>query len=359
MIKVRINDIAKRVNRSVTTVSRALNDYDDVSPKTKQLIIETAREMGYSPNLLAQRLQKQRTDTIGLIFPTFSPRFSDPFFSELLAGIGNKAAALGFDLLISTRAPGEQETESYGKIVDSGRVDGFIIVRTRKKDARIELLLERGFPFTAFGQTDGDDENFSYVDIDGFVGMQKIAGHLAALNHKTVGCIAPPPDLAFTGKRINGLRAGLAQAGVPLNDAYIKSGDLTQKSGYELGGALLDMPHPPTAIAACNDLMALGAISAAQARNLVVGKDVSITGFDDIPMAETSHPSLTTINQPIYQIGGMLCEMLISQLKKETAGQQHILLEPSLMIRQSTGDVTHSNLKAIPNQTKPGPIPVP
>lgn len=343
MFKVRINDIAKRVNRSVTTVSRALNDYDDVSPKTKQLIIETAREMGYSPNLLAQRLQKQQTDTIGLIFPTFSPRFSDPFFSELLAGIGNKAAALGFDLLISTRAPGEQETESYGKIVDSGRVDGFIVVRTRKKDTRIELLSERGFPFTAFGQTDGEDEQFSYVDIDSFLGMQKVAEHLAALNHKRIGCIAPPSNLAFAEKRVEGLRAGLAKAGIPLNEDYIKSGDLTQKSGYDLGGALLDMPRPPTAIVACNDLMALGTMSAAQERNLVVGKDVSITGFDDIPMAETSHPSLTTINQPIYQIGGMLCEMLIKRLKKETTEQQHILLLPSLVIRQSTGYAVNSN----------------
>ena len=136
-MSVRIKDIAERVNRSITTVSRALNGYDDVSPETKQLILETAKEMGYSPNTFAQRLQKQQSDTIGLILPTFSPRFSDPYFSELLAGIGNKAADLGFDLLVSTRSPGPEENETYEKLIDGRRVDGFIVVRTRKQDQRI------------------------------------------------------------------------------------------------------------------------------------------------------------------------------------------------------------------------------
>jgi DNA-binding LacI/PurR family transcriptional regulator len=167
--------------------------------------------------------------------------------------------------------------------------------------------------------------------------MQMIAEHLAGLNHKTIGCIAPHPDLVFTKKRVDGLCDGLAKFNIHLDETYIKSGDLTQKSGYELGGQLLDMPNPPSAIAACNDLMALGAMSAAQTRGLIVGKDVSITGFDDIPMAETSHPSLTTICQPIYQIGGMVCEMLIKSIKKDTIGQQHILLKPVLVIRQSSG----------------------
>lgn len=335
-MKVRIKDIAREVNRSITTVSRALNDYADVSPKTKKLVIETAKGMGYSPNTLAQRLQKQRTDTLGLIFPTFSPRFSDPFFSELLAGIGNKSAQLGYDLLVSTRPPGPTEKEAYEKLIDGGRVDGFIVVRTRKKDPRIELLIEHEFPFTVFGQTDSD-EQFPFVDLDSYAGMQMIAEHLAGLNHKKVGCIAPYPDLAFTRKRVDGLRDGLAKFDIYLDEAYIKSGDLTQKSGYELGGELLDMSNPPTAIVACNDLMALGAMSAAQTRGLIVGQDVSITGFDDIPMAETSHPSLTTINQPIYQIGGMVCEMLIKSIKKEIISQPHILLKPLLVIRQSSG----------------------
>lgn len=333
---VSIKDIAKRVNRSITTVSRALNDYDDVSPETKQLILETAKEMGYSPNTFAQRLQKQKSETIGLIMPTFSPRFSDPFFSELLAGIGNKAADLGFDLLVSTRSPGPEEIETYKKLIEGRRVDGVIVVRTRKQDARIDYLLENGFPFVAFGRSDSE-KSFSYVDEDGYYGMQLIADHLADLNHHIIGCLTPNAELAFTQKRLDGLREGLAERGIHLQDKHIKMGDLTQRSGYELGGALLDLPQKPTAIAACNDLMAYGAMSAAQERGLVVGKDISITGFDDIPMSAYSHPALTTINQPVYQIGGMVCEMLIQFIRNEIRELQQVLLKPELVIRQSTG----------------------
>ena len=139
---VRIVDIAKKVNRSVTTVSRALNGYSDVSPETREAIIRVAEEMGYTPNIIAQSLQKQRTNTVGLVLPTFSPRFSDPYFSELLAGIGNKAAELGYDLLVSTQPPGEEEIKYYRKLATGRRVDGFIIIRTRMVDERINLLLD-------------------------------------------------------------------------------------------------------------------------------------------------------------------------------------------------------------------------
>lgn len=335
-MNVTISDIAKKVNRSITTVSRALNDYDDVSPATKKLIFDTAKEMGYSPNTLAQRLQKQHSDTIGLVLPTFSPRFADPFFSELLAGIGNKAAELGYDLLVSTCPPGEREIETYKKLIDGGRVDGFIVVRTRNKDARIDYLLERNFPFTAFGRAE-TQEPFSYVDEDGYYGMQLIADHLAALGHQRIACITPDPKLAFSQKRIDGLRDGLARFDIPLNDNLIRVGDLTQKSGYEVGAELLDLTDPPSAIVACNDLLAFGAMSAAQDRNLVVGRDVSVTGFDDIPMSEYSHPPLTTINQPVYKIGGMVCELLIRIIKKKVTEHEQVLLKPSLVIRQSSG----------------------
>lgn len=334
-MKVTIKDIAKKVNRSITTVSRALNGYDDVSPKTKALIIETAREMGYTPNTLAQRLQKQYTDTIGLVLPTFSPRFADPFFSELLAGIGNKAATLEYDLLVSTRAPGEQEIEAYKKLIEGGRVDGFIVVRTRTRDSRIEYLIERDFPFTAFGRTDSSS-NFSYVDEDGYFGMQLIAEHIAALGHKKIAAITSNATIYFTSERLNGLRDGLANHGIPLKESLIRTGDLTQKSGYEGALELLKSPEPPTVIVAFNDLMALGVMSAAQELGFVVGEDVLVTGFDDIPMAEHSHPSLTTVHQPVYTIGGMVCEMLIKTIKKEIDGHHQELLKPSLVVRQST-----------------------
>jgi len=333
---VTLKDIAQTTGKSITTVSRALNDYDDVSPTTKELVRRVAAELGYVPNIFAQRLQKQFTETIGLIIPTFGPRFSDPFFSELLAGIGNRAANRGYDLLVSTRAPGEEELDTYLAAIRGRRVDGFILVRTRRQDARVTSLQEVNFPFVAFGRTD-EKLDFPFVDEDGTYGMRLVTEHLASLGHQRIACIAPPNDLMFAHYRLRGFKEGLSEAGIPVNDALIRIGNLTQRSGYEQASVLLDLPSPPTAIAACNDLMAFGAMSAAQARGLVVGKDVAITGFDNIPMAEYSHPSLTTLHQPLYKIGGMVCEMLIQLIRGESLKEKCILLKPELIVRQSSG----------------------
>ena len=331
-----LKDIAQTVGKSITTVSRALNGYDDVNPETKKLIEAVAKDMGYKPNIAAQRLQKQKADTIGFIIPTFGPRFSDPFFSEFLAGVGNKASDLGFDLLVSTQPPGEKEHEAYKKMMISRRVDGFIIVRTRSDDNRIKELTKNSFPFTVFGRTEGGND-YPYIDEDGEYGMRLIAEHLVGLGHRKIGCISPSPQLMFTATRLKGLKEGLAAHNIFLSDANFKIGDLTQRGGYDQCKAFLNGPEPPTAIVAFNDLMALGAISAAQEMGLEVGRDISITGFDDIPLAEYSHPPLTTLHQPIYKIGGMVCEMLIKILKGEELEEKHILLKPTLIVRESSG----------------------
>ena len=334
---VTLKDIANRIGRSVTTVSRALHDYDDVSPKTRALVKRVAEEMGYSPNTLAQRLQKRQSDTIGLVLPTFGPRFSDPFFSELLAGVGNMAASLGFDMLVSTSPPGDRELEAYRKLMNGRRVDGFVVVRTRKEDRRIQYLLEEEFPFVAFGRM-GSRNDFPYVDEDGEYGMRLVADHLVSLGYQHIGCIAPDPKLMFAASRLNGLREGLTVHGITLNENYVCIGDLTQSSGYAQANCLLDKPNPPNAIVACNDLMAFGAMSAIQDRGLVVGKDVAVTGFDDIPMAEHTHPPLTTVHQPVYQIGSMVCEKLIALIRGESGGERNLVLKPSLIVRKSCGE---------------------
>jgi len=335
-MSVTLKDIAERVGKSVTTVSRALHGYDDVSPETKALVNQVAEEMGYTPNIIAQRLQKQRTDTIGFILPTFGPRFSDPFFSEFLAGIGNKSAKLGYDLLVSTHPPGEEELRTYRRKVQSYLVDGFVIVRTRRHDARIEYLCQVDFPFVVFGRTESE-RVFPYVDEDSEYGMRLLAHHLADLGHQRIAFIAAPEELMFAHYRRKGFREGLAEKGLQLDETMIVVGDLTQRDGFRQATLLLDQPNPPTAIAACNDLMALGAISAAQKRGLTVGKDIAITGFDNIPLAEHSHPPLTTIHQPIYQIGDMVCEKLIGLINGEKGGADQVLLQPSLIIRETCG----------------------
>ena len=331
-----IRDIAKKVNRSITTVSRALHDYDDVSEETKALVRQAAKEMGYVANKQAQLLRQQHTDTIGFILPTFGPRFSDPFFSEFLAGIGNAAAEQDYDLLVSTCPPGEHEMDTYEKFVQSRRVDGFIIVRTRVDDQRIRYLDSIDFPFVAFGRVP-EMEHIPYIDENSELGMRLIVDHLVKLGHRRFACIAPSLNMTFATHRIKGLKEGLAKHGISMRPECVLTGDLTEHGGYERTLELIGLPERPTAIVACNDLMAIGAIRAIQDSGLTVGRDISVTGFDDIPISEYVQPSLTTVSQPIYQIGRSACQMLVDLLNEKEFDRKQILLEPALMIRHSTG----------------------
>jgi LacI family transcriptional regulator len=333
---VTLRDVAQAVGKSVSTVSSALNDYDDVSAETKARVRQVAGEMGYAPNIAAQRLRRKRTDSLGLILPTFGPRFSDPYFSELLAGIGNQSAANGLDLLVSTQSPGPDEDETYRRMVSGRRVDGLLVVRTRRDDPRIAFLVEHGFPFVAFGRTE-QDFDFPYVDEDGVLGMKLATQHLIDRRHQRIAFMAAPPDLMFTRYRLTGFKQAMLENGLAVDESLVIAGDLTQQTGRRLAGELLDRPDRPTAIVACNDLMALGAMAAAQERGLIVGQDVAITGFDDIPPAQHSHPPLTTVHQPIYRIGQMICDMLIREIRGEHLEERYVVLQPSLIVRGSSG----------------------
>lgn len=336
MATPRLKDIAGELGLSVTTVSRALAGYDDVSPQTRHRVLAAAEALGYVPDATAQRLQKQRTRTVGFVIPTFGPRFADPFFSELLAGIGNEAARRGYDVLISTLAPGPDELNVYRRYVLSRRADGMIVVRTRQDDPRVRFLVENGFPFVAFGRTN-QGLDFPWVDVDGAAGMRQAVAHLAQLGHRRIGYIRGPHDVMFSAVRWQGFCQAMAEHGLPIEPQWIAHGDLSQGGGRAIAGQLLDGPSRPTALLAGNDLMALGAIVAAQERQLVVGRDISIVGFDDIGPAEHAHPPLTTIRQPIYRIATMVTAMLIQLLEGETIQDPHVLLTPELIIRQSTG----------------------
>jgi LacI family transcriptional regulator len=333
---VTLKDIAGRVGKSVTTVSRALAGYDDVSAVTREQVRRVAEELGYEPNITARQLQKRRTDTLALFFPTSNPRFSDPFFSEFLAGVGNEAARQGYDLLVSTHAPGDEEKEAYLKTIRSRRVDGFVIVRTRRHDPRIVTLLENNYPFAVFGRIENGND-FPLVDVDSGSGIRLAVDHLIQLGHTRLACIAAPSNLMLAYYRLKGFTESLAAHGLGVDSDLVIEGDLTQQAGREAGKRLLEMSQPPTAIVACNDLMALGATAAAQELGLVVGQEVSITGFDDIPLAEHAHPPLTTVHQPIYDIGKTVCQMLITVIRGEALVERQIILQPSLVVRQSSG----------------------
>ncbi len=331
-----LQDIADRLGISASTVSRALAEYPDIAISTRQRVLETAEEMGYRPNVIARMLQKQRTDTIGFIIPTHGPPFSDPFFSEILTAIGNQAAEQRYDLLVSTRAPGAEEMVVYKRMVQERRVDGLLVVRTRRQDHRIAYLVEEQFPVVAFGKSDLEVE-FPYLDVDSKSGVRRLTQHLIDLGHRRIACISAPLDLIFASARLEGYREALQANSIAIDESLVIVGALTERSGYGAGRELLTRDNAPTAIVACNDLMATGVMSAAQGLGLTVGRDLAVTGFDDVPLAEHSHPSLTTVRQPVYEIGQRICEMLIHLLRGETLKERHVILEPQLVVRDSCG----------------------
>ncbi len=332
---VTLKDIAEVVGKSVAAVSRALNDYDDISEETRAYVKRVAKEMGYTPNLMAQRLQKRATDTLGFVLPVFSPRDSDPYFSELLVGIANEAAERGFDLLVSTCTPGPLEKRTYRRLISSRRVDGMIVARPRWQDDRIELLLEKQFPFVVIGAANLPD-NIPTVFDDAAEGARLMVEHLVGQGHEGIGLITPPLDLIFSSNYFAGFREAMVKANLPVNDNFLEQSDFSQGDGYRAAQILLSRSEMPTAIMTADDVVALGVMAAAQDQGLEIGNDLAITGYGNILLAEHSQPPLTTIRRPTYAMGQQACRMLIARLHGEPLDNEHVLFKPSLVIRQSS-----------------------
>jgi LacI family transcriptional regulator len=337
----KLKDIAQETGFSITTVSRALAGYDDVNAETRQQIMQTATQMGYQPNGVARQLRNQKTDTIGIIIPSDETRFSDDFFSELVMGVGYAAAHLGYDLLLSAQTSAD-EMGAYQRIVGGNRVDGVIIARTRRHDPRIAYLKKANLPYVVAGRSAPDEiTDYPYIDVDSQRGIALATEYLIGLGHTHIGFIAPPQELAYTAYRLAGYIDGLHHANLPYRPDYVVYGDLRREGGAQMTRMLLrEYPHI-TAIVAGNDAMALGAMTTITDMGLRVGVDVSVTGFDNIPSGEHAHPPLTTVRQPIQEIGQHLVERLISLIHREQLGETQTLLSPMLIVRESCGKPPH------------------
>jgi LacI family transcriptional regulator len=199
--------------------------------------------------------------------------------------------------------------------------------------------LERGFPFAVFGRTHVQG-SYPSVDVDGELGIYGATQHLIELGHQDIALILPPENLMFTQYRRAGFYRALEAHGLPAQPEWETHGDLTEHGGYAVACRLLQGARRPTAIVAGNDLMAIGAMRAAREHGLRVGRELSVVGFDDITLAEHAHPALTTVRQPIYEIGLQVCRMLVQILQEDAlseSGECQPLFEPELIVRQSSG----------------------
>lgn len=335
-----LKDIAERVGKSVPTVSRALGGFDDVSETTRREVERVAAELGYIPNAAARNLQGQSSRAIALLLPLHrNLRFSDPFFSEFLAGLTAEASARDYDLSIVADR-GHQEDQLYRKYFQSRRAAGFVIVRTERQDGRVAALTAANVPFVAFGRVDGNGSHY-FVDEDDEAGIRVVVDYLVRLGHRRLGFVAEPTRYTKAYHRLQGFLNGLAANGLEARPEWIVETNYRQLSGYLAGSRLLGEEVRPTAVVASNDLLALGVAQAARERGLAIGQDVSITGYDDIVLAEHVFPTLTSVRQPAQLLGAMVAELLIRRLNGDQIEEKQILLAPELVVRDSTGPPAH------------------
>ncbi len=335
-MNITIRDVAKKLNLSITTVSRALDGYEEVAQNTRQLVVKTAQEMGYIPNQAARQLRRRRTDTIGYILPTDKPRFSDPFFAEFTAGLGDETSANGYDLLVSTAPPGSQiEQQAYEKWVHGRRVDGIVLNRIHLIDWRVQYLAQAQFPLVTLERS-LDAYSYPAMGMNGQYWFRVLIDHLVSLGHQRIAYIGASPSLIIQADRFLGYQEGLRLHGLAFDANLVVEGDLTSEGGYRAGERLLELADPPSAITCVDDMTAIGVLHAARDLGRIVGQDLAVAGFDGIEGFEHTQPPLTTINQPVYRIARRLVQMLISQISGKPLVENQLQIDPVLEIRQST-----------------------
>lgn len=349
---VTLKDIARYTGFSITTISRALAGYSDVSEATRLYIRDTAEKLGYQPNIVARQLQAQRTRTLGMVLPVRDQAVSSDFFSELLRGVSDAASHANYDMLTSAQEYGSDgEMNAYRRLVGGGRVDGIILARARRHDPRIAYLKAANCPFAVSGRGgEGETNDFPYIDVDNQAGIRQATDHLIALGHRHIGLILPPEEMAYTADRHQGYRNGLAAAALPYRPEVVTYGDLLPSGGYHAARQLLSARPELTAIIACSDLMAFGAIQAARLFGRQVGADLAVTGFDDIPVAQYANPPLTTVHQPIYEIGQQLAANLIALIEGEPVRPLQVVLPTTLQVRASSGESIESEAWTVERQ---------
>ena len=332
-----LRDVAHEAQLSVTQVSRALNGHSDVAEATRLRAREAAERLGYVPNLEARRLKAPdtRSHTIGLILPTATVEFSDPFFGELVAGIVAESAGRGYELQLSTPVDHGDPVEPYEHAIRHKRVDGFILVRTEDDDPRVRFLQARRFPFVVFGRPEGMT-GFPSVDLPTSC-MTEPVNHLVDLGHARIACVAEPRGYSLGAQRLGSFRRAAQAHGLDVDDLIVDAG-FGEQAGFDAAMELLQRADRPTAITTLNDLLALGALHAAEELRLEVPDQLSVVGFDDIAAAALVRPGLTTLRQSARQAGAVLVKELMPGIEGGSlSGHSVREVDCHLVLRGTTG----------------------
>jgi len=334
-----IEDVARLSGVSVGTVSNVLNNPDKVKLETRERVLEIIKDLNFYPNLSAQNLSRLKTDTIGLIFPFSKRKRIESYYTGLLAGITEVCFHMNMKLMVSSYPSDVTENEivfNYRKIIESKAVDGLIVTVPKYNDCRIRLLNETGQKFAIFGRTDLTTDA-PWVDIDGNYGVNEAVKYLANLGHTRIGYIGTASAFIFSKDRLEGYKQGLKRAGLSFNPELVMERTFDREeieTGEEYALKLLSLDSPPKAIIVSGSQLTLGAIHGINRFGYSVGEDISLICFDDDEWNVRFNPPITSIRQPLYEVGKIVAEVLIKKIRGIDCND-HTLLKPELIIRES------------------------
>ncbi|MCJ2182820.1 LacI family DNA-binding transcriptional regulator [Novosphingobium sp. 1949] len=328
-----IADVAAMAGVSMMTVSRVINAEPKVRQSTRDAVNEAIAKLNYAPNRAARSLAGAAQIRIGLLYS--NP--SEAFLSAFIVGSLEEAGRLDVQIIVRKVEEGEALAPAVERLI-SGGIDGVILPPPICESNEVhELLREAAIPTVAVA-TSMEEDDIATIRIDDSSAAREMTAHLAGLGHERIGFIAGHPNLAASALRLEGYRQGLAEAGLAFDEALVAQGYFTYRSGLDAAERLLSLDAAPTAIFASNDDMAAAAVAIAHRRGLDVPGDLTVCGFDDVAMATTIWPELTTIHQPISAMSRQAVELLANLLRTKRTGElgkHHVLVDYRLVRRQS------------------------
>lgn len=337
---VTIKDIAKAANVSVTTVSRALNGYDDVNEKTRRRIKEVAEKMQYSPNMTARRLVTNKSSTIGLLTSSsFPSNPKDTFTMDVISGVNEYASYADYDMILFQSEFAKRRGKTYHQLCSERQIEGVISQGLAHDEPFLQQMEESSVP-CVFIDHPVENETTSFVSTDNAVGARDAVRHLTSLGHQHIAFINGDDEAYISLERLKGYKEGLEEADIPFNEKKVRVAYFNEEEAYARSIELLEEYPETTAIFCSSDLMAMGVMRAAQELGYKLPEELSVVGYDNLVVSQYTTPALTTVNQDKYKMGNMAAELLINRLQgKET--KTKVIIPGSLLVRKSTCPPRH------------------
>ena len=316
-----IHDLARHLNVSIGTVSRALNGRSDVSAETRKRVLEAATALGYSPNQSGRSLRQGATSMIGFMVTTKRERAAKDwnFFMSVFDGLHSSLTARGFDLLVLLCTADQDPNAYLRRVVERRLADGMVIAETQRIDPRIEYLQERRIPFVAFGRS-LSGENYAWLDLD-FEGVAEQAiERLTRLGHQRIAVATASTEINFGYVFIEAYRESLKRRGIRFDEGLVLREELTETGGFRVAERLLAMSDRPTAILLVDNKMATGLYRKLGEADVLPGRDIAVIGFDNTPQNQYLSPTLTCFRTELSELGARLGETLINEIDRKAAG---------------------------------------